>query len=204
MTLSAEKLGKRFNREWIFRDFSFSFEPGTYAITGPNGSGKSTLLQVLWGQLPATQGLVRYQHNGKEIAVEDIYRHVSIAAPYVDLIEELTLSELLRFHFAFKPVRENRKVDELIERMELGHAREKQVGHFSSGMRQRLKLGLALFSDVPLIFLDEPTTNLDKPAIAWYWRQFNSLPPKTTVFIASNHDSEYPENATLVSLPDYK
>jgi len=204
MTLTAEKLGKRFNRDWIFRDFSFSFEPGTYAITGPNGSGKSTLLQVLWGQLPATGGKVNYLNEGAPIPVEEIYRHVSIAAPYVDVMEELTLSELLRFHFSFKKIRESRSVPELEELMELGHARGKQVGHFSSGMKQRLKLGLAFFSEVPLVFLDEPTTNLDKAAIAWYWRHFNSLPPKTTVFIASNHESEYPGEARKINLAEYK
>lgn len=204
MTVSAEKLGKRFNREWIFRDFSFSFEPGTYAITGPNGSGKSTLLQVLWGQLPATQGTLRYQDNGTPIAVEEVYRHVCIAAPYVEVMEELTLSELLRFHFSFKRIRENRSLAELEDLMELSHARNKQVGHFSSGMKQRLKLGLAFFSEVPIIFLDEPTTNLDKAAIAWYWRHFNGLTPKTTVFIASNHESEYPGEAKRINLAEYK
>lgn len=204
MTLAAEKLGKRFNREWIFRDFSFSFEPGAYAITGPNGSGKSTLLQVLWGQLPATGGKVSYQHEGTPIPVEEIYRHVSIAAPYVDVMEELTLAELLRFHFSFKKVREDRSFAQLEELMELSHARDKQIGHFSSGMKQRLKLGLAFFSEVPLVFLDEPTTNLDKSAIAWYWRQFNNLPPKTTVFIASNHESEYPADARKINLSEYK
>jgi ABC-type multidrug transport system ATPase subunit len=204
MTLSAEKLGKRFNREWIFREFSYSFEPGTYAITGPNGSGKSTLLQILWGQLPATTGSVKYQEEKVAVPIEDVYRHVSIAAPYVDVVEELTLAELLRFHFAFKKIRENRSVEELEDLMELGHARDKQVGHFSSGMKQRLKLGLAFFSEVPLVFLDEPTTNLDKSAISWYWKHFSSLPPETTVFVASNHEAEYPAEAKRINLSAFK
>ena len=204
MTLSAEKLCKRFNREWIFKDFSFLFESGTYAITGPNGSGKSTLLQVLWGQLPATDGKVVYQVEGMPVPIEEIYRHVSIAAPYVDVMEELTLAELLQFHFSFKKIRENRSLRELEEMMELSHARDKQVGHFSSGMKQRLKLGLAFFSEVPLVFLDEPTTNLDKSAISWYWQHFTRLPPETTVFIASNHESEYPAEAIRINLSAYK
>ncbi|MBL7852157.1 MAG: ABC transporter ATP-binding protein [Cyclobacteriaceae bacterium] len=204
MTLSAEKLCKRYNREWIFRDFSFLFEPGTYAITGPNGSGKSTLLQVLWGQVPATAGTLTYQRGETAVPIEDVYRHVTIAAPYVDLMEELTLAELLRFHFSFKKVRDNRTLGELEDLMELGHARNKAVGHFSSGMKQRLKLGLAFFSEVPLVFLDEPTTNLDKSAIAWYWRHFSALPPETTVFIASNHESEYPPEARRINLSEYK
>lgn len=204
MTLTAEKLGKRFNREWIFKNFSYSFDSGTYAITGPNGSGKSTLLQVLWGQVPPTHGTLRVAEEGLPIPIDEVYRHLCVAAPYVDLIEELTLAELLRFHFSFKRIRENRTLAELEDLMELGHARDKQVGHFSSGMKQRLKLGLAFFSDVSLVFLDEPTTNLDKSAIAWYWRHFSSLPPKTVVFIASNHESEYPAEAKRINLSEFK
>lgn len=204
MTLSAEKLCKRFNREWIFRDFDYTFSPGIHAIIGANGSGKSTLLQVLWGQLPATSGNLRYRDGALEIPSEEIYRNLSIAAPYIDLIEELTLIEILRFHFRFKTPRGQKEANELMDVMELTHARNKQVGHFSSGMKQRLKLGLALFSDVKILFLDEPTTNLDKTSIAWYWHHFGQIPPETVVFIGSNHEGEYPANAVKINLADYK
>ncbi len=204
MILTAENLCKRFNREWIFSDFNYTFQPGTYAITGPNGSGKSTLLQVLWGQLPSSSGVIRYREREANIPEEEIYQHLSIAAPYIDLIEELTLNELLKFHFSFKKVRNGKRLEELLDLLELTHARNKQVGHFSSGMKQRLKLGLALFSEVELVFLDEPTTNLDKQAIAWYWRSFEQIPPETTVFIGSNHESEFLAEATIISLSDYK
>ncbi len=204
MTLTAENVCKRYNREWIFRNFSFSFHEGHYAIVGPNGSGKSTLLQILWGQLPSSSGNLLYHDGSKPVPSDDIFRHLAIAAPYVNLIEELTLKEIIRFHFSFKKSREKQGPERLLDRMELGHALDKQVAHFSSGMKQRLKLGLALFSDVPLVFLDEPTTNLDKASVAWYWDQFNLLPPKTTVFVASNHESEYPERAIKINLSDYK
>lgn len=204
MTLTAENLCKRFNREWIFRDFHYTFSPGIHAITGPNGSGKSTLLQVLWGQLPATSGNLRYSDGVSDIPAEEIYKHLSIAAPYVDLIEELTLAEILRFHFRFKKPRGQKGPDELMDIFELTHARDKQVGHFSSGMKQRLKLGLALFSDVKILFLDEPTTNLDKTSIAWYWHHFGEIPPETVVFIGSNHEAEYPVKASKINLAYYK
>ena len=204
MTITTENLCKRFNREWIFRNFSYTFQPGIYAVTGPNGSGKSTLLQVLWGQMPATSGVAWYNHGASPIQVEDIYAHVSIAAPYVDLIEELTLEEIIQFHFSFKKSRGGKRTDELMEMMELTHARSKQVAHFSSGMKQRLKLGLALFSDVEMMFLDEPTTNLDKSSVDWYWRNFSQIDAKTLVLIGSNHESEYPPTATKINLTDYK
>ena len=108
MTLTVENLGKRFNREWIFKNFNYNFTDGVYAITGPNGSGKSTLLQVLWGQLPQTTGTAAYRHLNANIPVEDIYAHLAIATPYMELIEEFTLTEVLKFHFSFKKIRGNR------------------------------------------------------------------------------------------------
>ncbi len=204
MTISAENLSKRFNREWIFRDFTYTFAPGTYAIIGPNGSGKSTLLQVLWGQMPASAGIVRYTQDDTTIPGDAIYQYMGIVAPYVDLIDELTLSELIRFHFSFKKARGNQAPNELMDKMQLTHARDKQVGHFSSGMRQRLKLGLAFFSEVPLLYLDEPTMNLDRASIDWYWEQFNSLPAGVTVFVGSNHESEYPSQALRITITEYK
>lgn len=204
MIVTTENLSKRFNREWIFRDFNYTFQPGIYAITGPNGSGKSTLLQVLWGQLPSTAGTLRYLDGETLIPVEDVYQHLSFAAPYLDLIEELTLPEILKFHFSFKKIRDGKSLNDLMEILELSHARNKQIGHFSSGMKQRLKLGLALFSEVKMIFMDEPTTNLDKQSVAWYWKNFEQIKAETVIFIGSNHEIEYPPTATKINLSDYK
>jgi ABC-type multidrug transport system ATPase subunit len=106
LLIKVENLSKRFNREWIFRNLHFDFEHGqTYAITGPNGSGKSTLLQILWGQMPPSKGTVTYFINQDKLPDDDIYRQVSVATPYMDLIEEFTLKEQLEFHFKTRPIR---------------------------------------------------------------------------------------------------
>ena len=205
MKITAEKLGKRFNREWIFRNLDFTFEQGNiYAITGANGSGKSTLLQVLWGQLPQSTGSVTYKLSGKEIQVTDIFKHLSIATPYMDLIDEFTLTEMVRFHFKFKRVRGNHSVEELIQRMELTAARDKLISNFSSGMKQRLKLALAFYSDTQLIFLDEPSTNLDKPSTRWYLDNLLNLPKECLILIASNQEHEYPIDAVKLDIMGFK
>lgn len=204
MIFTITNLGKRFNREWIFRNFNYSFQPGVYAITGPNGSGKSTLLQVLCGQLPESEGTLHYKVDDNLVPVEDIYQQLAIAAPYMDLIEEFTLQEILKFHFSFKKIRGGKGLEELVDLLELGHARNKTINHFSSGMKQRLKLGLAFFSDVKMLFLDEPTTNLDRQSIEWYWKNFNQLAGKSLIFIGSNLENEYPPQATKINLLDYK
>jgi len=201
MKIVAAQLGKRFNREWIFKNFDFSFKQGDcFAIVGPNGSGKSTLMQVLWGQVPPSKGAVSYFHDEINIQPEDFYRFLSIATPYMELIEEFTLQEMIQFHFKFKGILNGLSLPELMELMELDNARNKYISNFSSGMRQRLKLGLAFFSDSRVLFLDEPTTNLDKKAIAWYKRNLSKAMESRLVIIASNVEQEYPENAIKIDL----
>ncbi len=205
MNIVADKLGKRFDREWIFKDFSFSFLAGNcYSLTGPNGSGKSTLLQILWGQMLPSKGFVKYQSEDISLSADDVYQHVSIATPYMDLIEEFSLEEMVSFHFHHKIPRNQITVYQAIELMELSHARHKQIRDFSSGMRQRLKLALAFFSTSDALFLDEPTTNLDKSAFQWYWKQLESRPAGQLVLIASNQPDEYPATAEKIDILQYK
>ena len=84
MQIILQKLGKRYNRDWIFRGVDFTFESGrSYAITGPNGSGNSTLLQVIAGATVKTEGRVLFIDAGKEIPEEEHFSKLSIAAPYL-------------------------------------------------------------------------------------------------------------------------
>lgn len=204
-TITTNGLGKRFNREWIFRKFDYTFEsPHLYAITGPNGSGKSTLLQVLWGQSLPTAGTIGYLSENQEIEITDVFRHLSIATPYMDLIDEFTLDEQLNFHFKMKQIRSGFNVADLPEIMYLSASRNKQIGNFSSGMRQRLKLALAFYSQADVIFLDEPGTNLDKQAFQWYLGQLDKVRPMALTVIASNNPDEYPDATRVINISDYK
>ncbi len=201
MNLSIHQLGKRYNRDWIFKDFSFEFNPGnTYAITGPNGSGKSTLMQVLWGQLPPSKGNIKYSINEAVIDLDALHQHLAIAAPYQDLPESLTLKELIDFHFSFKKPRKNYSKKDIIDLAELSHASSKFVHQFSSGMKQRLKLALALLSDVELVFLDEPGTNLDDEARAWYKKMLKIAEIGRICFIASNDLADFPSEYQEINL----
>jgi ABC-type multidrug transport system ATPase subunit len=205
MRIIAKNLSKRFNREWIFKDLSYQFSsPNTYALIGPNGSGKSTLLQILWGQMLASQGNITYEIGGVAIPNDQFYKHIAIATPYMDLIDEFTLIEMVQFHFKFKRTRDNVTVEELVELFELAHAKDKMISNFSSGMKQRLKLGLAFYSQADALFLDEPTTNLDRKSVDWYQRHRDQLPDDTLVLIASNQEHEYPTNAEKVDILTYK
>ena len=203
--IELNAVGKRFNREWIFRDMTETFHPGqVYAVTGPNGAGKSTLLSLLWGQTPPSLGTIRFQGENRIVPDDEVFRHVSIAAPYMDLIEELTLMEHLQFHFSMKPPREGLTPKTMLKRMYLEHAHDKHISNFSSGMKQRVKLALAFFTQSDIIFLDEPGTNLDRQAFDWYLLQLAEVAPGCTIFIASNQEAEYPLNAQKIDITRYK
>lgn len=206
MQISVENIGKKFVREWIFRHASFDLQAGQkYTFVGPNGSGKSTLLQLLTGIFPASEGVIRYiDTNGKEIDTDDWYKHIVIAAPYLELVEEFTLRELSTFHSKFKPFKNGITLSEFEDFIQLSHAKDKLIRHFSSGMKQRVKLGLALMSDVPIIFLDEPTTNLDAQGFQWYIDNVIKHTENQMLLLGSNVKQEYEFCENIISVAAFK
>ena len=187
MKIILSGTGKKYNTEWIFRELSYSFEKDTaYAILGRNGSGKSTLLQVIAGSIHPTAGKVTYSIGGQEIPVEKIFQHLSVVAPYQELIEEFTLKEMLDFHFHFKSPVPGCTLPDIIGRIGFKDPGRKTIRFFSSGMKQRVKLVLALFSDVSLVLLDEPTMNLDEAGKDWYLRLVEEMAKNRIILVCSN------------------
>lgn len=205
MTISLSDAGKRFNRDWIYRHFTYTFEAGNaYAITGPNGSGKSTLLQALSSSMMINEGKISWSDNGKNIPEEKVYNHFSICAPYLELIEEMTLSEFLDFHSGFKPFLPGLTTDSIIGMLGLEKAVNKQIRYYSSGMKQRVKLAQCLFSDTALVLLDEPCTNLDAAGIALYHSLIEKYCKDRLVVVSSNDEVEYRFCNLKVNMGDYK
>lgn len=212
MTISLSDAGKRFNREWIFRHLNFNFEQGrSYAITGPNGSGKSTLLQVLAGALHINEGSIRWESpvsrgpQNQIISPENVYNHVSFCAPYLELVEEMTLVEFLRFHEGFKPFLAGFKDHAaIISILGLEKSATKQIRFYSSGMKQRVKLAQCIFSETETVLLDEPCTNLDLPGIELYHRLVADYCPGRLVIVSSNDETEYRFCGEKIEISDYK
>ena len=209
MKISLINAGKRFNRDWIFRNIHQEFISGiAYAITGPNGSGKSTLLQVIGGAMMMSEGNVKYVVEGrnqqKDIEIDKAYQYISIAAPYLELIEEMSLLEFLQFHVQFKPFLPATGISEIIEAIDLKPAANKQIRFYSSGMKQRVKLAQAIFSDVPCVLLDEPCTNLDAAGIELYHQLIRDYCNNRLVIVSSNDEQEYSFCKEKISITDYK
>lgn len=192
MTISLSDAGKRYNREWIFRHLDYFFESGqSYAITGPNGSGKSTLLQAIGGAIHINEGSITYQLKGKAVPTEHVFRQVAICAPYLEVIEEMTVMEFLEFHASLKSFLPGIDVKSIIDEVGLQAAAHKQIRYYSSGMKQRVKLAQCFFSDTPLLLLDEPCTNLDAPGIDLYYRLISEYGKNRLIVVSSNDETEY-------------
>ncbi|WP_029281677.1 ABC transporter ATP-binding protein [Pedobacter sp. R20-19] len=204
MKITLNNVGRRFNKEWIFRNLTAEFTSGnSYAILGPNGSGKSTLLSVLTGSLSPSEGEISFSEK-KDIPVENIYQQISLAAPYLELVETFTLTEIIDFHFKFKSFAPGIDRKTLISILGLEKSANKEIKYFSSGMKQRTKLALACCSDSPILFLDEPTSNLDVQGEDWYRELIKNFTKDRLTIIGSNQSREYEFCNMEIQIADYK
>ena len=211
MIISLKNIGKRYNYEWIFRGVNFTFSSeNNYVILGANGSGKSTLLQVISGSLTNSEGEITITNtlNANTTAVieiESLFNSLSYCAPYLDLFEEFTLTESIEFQEKFKPFQNGLMTKQIIELTELEKSKDKQLKYYSSGMKQRVRLALAVLADTPLLLLDEPTSNLDKKAIDWYQQLVTAHSKNRMIIVASNQQEyEYPFCNKQLIIEDYK
>ncbi|HVU99152.1 MAG TPA: ATP-binding cassette domain-containing protein [Puia sp.] len=202
MKITLIDAGKRFNRDWIFRHLQYHFSPAhSYAIIGPNGSGKSTLLQAIAGAIAISEGSIHYEGSAA-IAPDQAYKRLSLCAPYLEVVEEMTVTEFLHFHGSFKPL--ILPVPAIIEKVGLAAAAHKQIRYYSSGMKQRVRLAQALFSDTPVLLLDEPCTNLDSDGIALYRRLVAGHAANRLLIVSSNDLDEYDFCEEKIDIRDYK
>jgi ABC-type multidrug transport system ATPase subunit len=200
MEILATNLSKKFRQEFVIRDFSHQFKIGhSYAITGPNGSGKSTLLQLIAQFTLPNSGKI--EMTG--IDPEQVYTQITYAAPYVELIEEYTLPEHLAILVKNNYLPSSIDIDTLEKFIDLQPGRFKLIKNYSSGMRQKIKLGFALLSERPVLLLDEPTTNFDEKAKQWFFNRLNDQRHKL-IIIASNELSEIEFCSEKISIIEFK
>jgi len=201
MQITLSNIGKKFNRNWIFRGLNQRLEIGkSYAVLGSNGSGKSTLLKLISGFTIPSEGEIHYL-NDKEISQDKIYKSISCVAPYLEIYEEYTIPEIIKFQEKFSPF--STSDEEIISQLELPTNRI--IEDFSSGMKQKVKLALALFSSSPILLFDEPTINLDAKAKAWYASQIQKIRKEKLIVVCSNYeDIEYNFCEELIQIENFK
>ncbi len=202
MQVSLQDVGKKFQQKWVLKDLNLVFEPGEkYVIVGKNGSGKSTLLKMISGFLTPTRGTITWHQNGKMIDPDQVFNCLSFSGPYLELPEELSLPEIIRFHRQFKVFPGELTNDDILRITGLQDAGQKIIRQFSSGMKQRAKLILAILAKTSLLLLDEPCTNLDAEASNWYKDLIKQFSQEKTLVVASNNKpEEYGHDFSVISL----
>jgi len=185
--ITVKGLQKKFGKQHILRDVSFTLEQGANAVVlGTNGSGKSTLIKILSGALEASDNPPQYKWKENTIEARDAGKLCGIAAPYVALNPMFSLTETLDFHQKMCGFTSSFDREDWLTKAGLEMHKNKRLSTFSSGMQQRVRLLLAIANDRPLLLLDEPTSNLDEAGVAFYGELIRTFASQKTIVVASN------------------
>ncbi|MCB0835996.1 MAG: ATP-binding cassette domain-containing protein [Bacteroidetes bacterium] len=189
--IRLENIGKKFYHRWIFKDINHDFQSSPrLALVGKNGSGKSTLLRIIAGQLSPSSGKISGLRGKQKVSVDHFYRYISWAGPFTTLYPDLTISEQVNLHFQFKSCLID-KPAQLIDILDLTSHQDKKLRFYSSGMLQRAKVGLALFTQSDVLLLDEPTSNMDPENAEKILGLIENHLGDRTYVLASNMEREF-------------
>jgi len=203
--ITCQAVGKRYLFEWVIKDFNFTFLKGNcYGIKGPNGSGKSTLLKMLSGHSTPSKGLIDFKANNSTVHVSEVYKSVTFTAPYIEVIEEMTVRELLEFHHGLRPLESLSDAETVLIALPFKGLMDKRIGELSSGMKQRIKLLLTIMTRTSIILLDEPGSNLDEAGKIWFEELLRNHMKDKIVIIASNEADDLRLAAEILSMENYK
>ena len=205
MKIKLHDIGKRFGKHWLFKGISAEITSGDrVGITGINGSGKSTLLQIAAGISQPSAGKVEYYGNGLNSA-DELAGQLAMISPYMDLPEQLKLAELYKFHQKFIAMKPTVDLGKFCSITLLENKQDHLVKSFSSGMKQRLKLGLAFLSEAKVLMLDEPCSNLDEAGKRLYKELITEYGKERMILIASNEkETELFGLTNTIDIMDYK
>ncbi len=205
MKVELKNISKRYIRSYILKNVNLSIPSGAVlGISGPNGSGKSTLIKIISGYLAQSSGTIDYSLNDQRINPDSLYKTVSVAAPYVGIINEFNIKEQLSFHQSFKPFYTPMDIQAFLDVLGVDYDREKQIQYYSSGMQHRVKLALAVLSKSDLLILDEPSSFLDVNAKRWFFDFLKKRKLDRTIIVASNEQEDFQLCNQVVSTNDWK
>lgn len=190
--IHAENLTRRFGEFTAVDHVSFSVEAGeVVGYLGPNGSGKTTTIRVLLGLLLPSEGSAQVLGYDVVEQPERIRANVGYMSQKFALYYELTVRENLAFYAGVYGVRGSRRLDEVLEQVELQRYQQERVENLSTGWRQRLALGIAIVHSPRLLFLDEPTSGVDPTARRAFWDLIYQLVDQgVTTFVTTHYMDE--------------
>ncbi len=162
--LEIKGLTKKYKDKLALDKFTYTFDKGVYGLLGPNGAGKSTLMNILVDGLKRTEGEIFY--NKQEISkLGKKYRNIIGYVPQQQgMYDSFTAGEFLNYIAVLKDIPKKeikQKVDDMLNFVNLSDVKEKKIGGFSGGMKQRVLIAQALINNPDILILDEPTAGLD-------------------------------------------
>lgn len=205
MRIELSGVAKKYQSDYIIQNFDYQFSSEEIVgISGKNGSGKSTFIQLISSVLTPTAGKISYFLNDEEIPLEKAKYKIALCSPAMALIDHNTVAETIDFHFSFKEYLPTWNKEKLLQEAWLSSSQNKLVAELSSGMKQRLQLALAFFSNVNCLLLDEPTSNLDEKGINWFNRLIEKYKHNRLLIIASNEDRDFTHCQTIITEQQFK
>ena len=199
------KVAKRYARHWILKNITYNFDSGqVYGLKGPNGSGKSTLIKMMSGYLSPSVGSIEYEKAGKKISKDEIPSKVAIWGPYVSLIRELSIEEMVHHYMIHKPLAGEMTMEEFYKVLNLPVEKNTLIKSLSSGQEQRLGLALTLLCSADILLLDEPSSYLDDPSKEWMQTLITKNINKKIVIIASNDEEDLAQSTVLLDINDFR
>lgn len=204
MKLAIDGVSKVYGgKTWALRDFSLELEPGIVGLLGPNGAGKSTLMRILATVTRATGGKVTW--NGVDIAQSPDALRIGLGYLPQDfgVYPNLNAVEFLEYLAAAKGLdtrSARRRIDELLQVVNLVDVRKRPLGGYSGGMRQRVGIAQALLNDPQLLIVDEPTAGLDPEERVRFRNLLSELAGARIVILSTHIVSDVEACATSIAL----
>jgi ABC-2 type transport system ATP-binding protein len=206
MTLNIQNLSKQYsNKNWGLQDFTLEIGSGVLGLLGPNGAGKSTLMRILATITKATAGSVTW--NGMDIAKSpDTLRAVLGYLPQdFGVYPNLSAVEFLEYMAVIKGLDAKtmkRRIDELLQVVNLVEAAKRPLGSYSGGMKQRVGIAQALLNDPQLLIVDEPTVGLDPEERVRFRNLLSDLSGERIIILSTHIVSDVESTATHIVLID--
>ncbi len=204
MELHIDNVSKQYRKEvWGLRDFTLRLGPGVLGLLGPNGAGKSTLMRIIATITRPSSGTVLW--NGTDIASrpDDLRRVLGYLPQDFGVYPNLNAVEFLRYLAAVKGLdraQAHRRIEELIQLVNLTEAAYRPIGGFSGGMRQRVGIAQALLNDPHLLIVDEPTVGLDPEERVRFRNLISDLAGERLVLLSTHIVSDVEATATSIAL----
>ena len=196
MEIFCNKVSKNFGSKSIIKNFNKTFKKKSYAILGKNGSGKSTLLKLIANLILPSSGKIEFIIRNKILNNEEKISSIFFTAPYQELISELSVKELISFHYKFRRKIKNEK--KLIGEFGLENFINSKIENLSSGTEQKLKLVLAFSTVSEYLILDEPCTNLDEDGKKLYKKMYKNFSKNRGIIIATNDKDDIVDKKTEI------